>query len=136
MKLPLWVRRAESGLRDHLLVVVMVLAFVVGVIVPYGVRSVDERSQHERRAEVCVAFQQQQDVTRALIDSVLVAPSSTGAALLAPESFAALPPESQTYLRELSELIPSETRGGSLAERLKSFRDEQLGSDDLPAYCT
>lgn len=107
MKLPLFVRRIERFMIDHALVVVLLVAFAIGVAVPWALRVEEQQRAREiaeaaveRRAQICAAFADQQEVTRAMIDVVILA-----------------------------------LDGGVLRERLAEFRDERLGPDDLPDYC-
>lgn len=138
MRLPL-LRRGLRWMDRHLAVAVLLLALLVGVGVPaaqwWEGRVRQDRidaAAVERRGQICDALRASQQTDRALIDTVL--DTEGGPSLLEPESFAALPPEVRTYIRELASQVP-EGPGQSLAERLTTFRDERLGLDDLPAFC-
>lgn len=142
MRLPLFVGWAWRWVESHALVIILLLALLVGVGTPLALRA-EQRDREQglavlgatNRSEICDAFLQQQAVTRALIDAVLQ-PSSGGIDLLEPETFNALPATVQAYLRDLAAPDPPDVDTGTLAQRLGTFRDEQLGPDDLPAFCT
>jgi hypothetical protein len=136
-------RRVAGWAERHVLVIVLAIAFAVGVGIPAASRleairraEAVEEAATERRAQICDAIRASQDVDRALIDSVLEpSTGNPGASLLSPESFSALPPEVQRYLVELASDTPADEPGSTLADRLRTLRDEKLGDDDLPAYC-
>jgi hypothetical protein len=88
-----------------------------------------------RRQQDCEALRNGQRVDRLLIDTVLDSSSGPGIPLLDIASFAALPPEVQTYVRDLAAASAPDPKAQSLAERLEMFRDEHLSPSVLPDYC-
>lgn len=127
------IRRAWFWIEGHGLVIVLVIASVVGIGTPLLLR----HEAHERQEQICEWASGQQEVLRALLDTVLVDGGGDGQrpALLRPAAFAALPESMKAYLRELAAQQPTDDPSDTIAERLSAFRDEQLGDDDLPNYC-
>lgn len=105
---------------------------VTGVVVAlFGVRHEGE----VRQDQICSALESGQRVDRALIDTVLDTEASGGVPLLDVASFAALPPEVQEYVRDLAAASAPDPGARSLAQRLATFRETQLGPDAFPSYC-
>lgn len=94
-----------------------------------------EAAAAERRDEVCEALDKGQRIDRALIATVLDG-GNGGVPLLDVPAYQGLPPNVQLYVQQLAAGTPGAEPGDTLAERLAAFRDEFLGPDDLPAYCT
>lgn len=101
------IRRGLRFVEDHALVLILVVALLVGVMVPWRLR-IEERQRVdaieeaavERRSQICDALADGQQTQQALIETVIVSIDS-----------------------------------GVLRDRLIDFRDDHLGEDDLPDYC-
>lgn len=92
-----------------------------------------QQSALTSRSETCEGLRSGQRTDRLLIDTVLETPAA-GIPLLDVPTYTSLPPLIQQYLREISEGgDPGD--GETLAERLAAYKEEHLGSDDLPAFC-
>lgn len=129
MRASLWFRvRTFAGRHANKIWLTIV---VTGVVVAlFGVRA----EGTERREQICEALENGQRVDRLLINTVLDTPGG-GIPLLDVESFRSLPPEVRTYVRDLATASAPDPGARSLAARLESFRDENLGPDALPTYC-
>lgn len=113
-----------------ILVVVMTVGFSTTAFV-----SIDQQSA--RRAEICLSFDDLQTVSRDLIDLVLDdGGGGGGVPLTAVPEFRALDPKTQAYLVALQTAAANSANPNALAERLATFRDDRLGPDDLPDFCT
>lgn len=127
MRAALWYRiRVWVSLHANKLWLVIIVAGVVGAMA--GSRW----EAGNREQAICDWAIHQQTIDRTLIDTVLQ--PAAGNPILDVPSFTALPPEVQTYLRDIAAAPTGDT--DTLARRLQRFRDEHLGDDDLPAYCT
>lgn len=93
-----------------------------------------DAAANDRRVQICDWARRSQRADRLLIATVLETPS-TGIPLLDVPSYQSLPPAVQEYVREIATAGDPPPEGASLAERLATYRDENLGPDDLPTYC-
>lgn len=129
--------------KRHAAVIAVVWVTVIAGVAVAGVRwEASERDRQDEvatlraRADLCDFARRSQRSDRLLIDTVLDDSDSGGVPLLDVESFNALPQSVQTYVRDLAAGGDAEPEEGpSLAERLADFRDENLGTDDLPEFC-
>ena len=130
MKARLWFRVRSFGSRHANKIWLTIV--VTGVVVAlFGVRHEGE----VRQGQICAALESGQRVDRAMIDTVLDSDEGGGIPLLDVDSFTALPPEVQDYVRDLANESAPDPRVRSLAERLAVFRETQLGPGALPTYC-
>lgn len=129
MRAALWfrVRSFSSRHANKIWLTIVVTGVVVAL---YGVRA----EGTARREQICETLENGQRVDRLLINTVLDTPGG-GVPLLDVSSFQSLPAEVQTYVRELAAASAPDPGARSLAARLESFRDENLGPDALPTYC-
>lgn len=127
MRAAIWYRlRVWTSRHANKLWLVIVVAGV------FGAMAGSRWEASNREQAICDWATHQQAIDRTLIDTVLADPAQ-GNPILDVASFAALPPEVQTYLRDIAATPSGDT--DTLARRLERFRDEHLGADDLPAYC-
>lgn len=87
----------------------------------------------ERRSQICAEARNLRVLVSELIDTA-VAGDDDGLPLTTLDSFHALPPEVQTYLRDLAAVAGDRSDSPGLAERLREFQRTRLA--ELPAFCT
>lgn len=127
-----WWNRAVAFNRRHATIVVLLGITAVAVAAVIGLQN----EQHQRQAQICDSFVRGQATDRLLIDTVLQdSGGGGGVPLLDVASYNQLPPEVQKYVRDLAAASEPDDSGDPLAERLARFRDENLGADDVPAFC-
>lgn len=146
MRRPAWWLWARSRAARYSTVIVVVWMTAISAVAIGGVRwEIRERQDAvdaaavERRGQICDGFARLQRSDRLLIGVVLDEPDNSGGIpLLDVASFRDLPPAVQTYVIDLAEATdppPTAEDPPTLAERLDAFRDENLGTDDLPEFC-
>lgn len=100
----------------------------------------DAAQARARRTEICDSFDDLQAVSRDLINVVLDPGTGGGGGLpltSIPE-FQQLDGDTQAYLVALSAAVieARDDNPNDLVERLATFRDDRLGPDDLPEFCS
>lgn len=130
MKARLWFR-ARTFTSRHANKIWLTIVVTGVVVALFGVR----HEANVREDQICSALESGQRVDRALIDTVLDGEGGGGVPLLDVDSFAALPLEVQDYVRDLATESAPDPDARSLAQRLMTFRETQLGPDALPVYC-
>lgn len=130
-----FIRRYATAL--VMLVVTVGFAVTAAVLVDGQNHDADAiaREQEARRTEICTAFDDLQTVSRDLIGVALDGGDGPSPLTSVP-SFRDLDPAVQAWVWEFLAEGAADSGNDTTADRLAEFRNERLGPDNLPEFCS